>query len=285
VDERDALIARMDLLGQILDHSALSQLLECLSSLADRALIGRLATDPEFLVIRQFPNIYAGETVARIEARLTELGVDYDGSKQLVWQLRQILVRGEGFGGRIAPIGDSVVRSVCSRLANSGVDMLRCKCCGYHFRPSDMSDPRRKIVAECGIQLSQSMRQERIADPVKTMNYTRLHIDHVIPRAAWGPTDASNLQVLCELCNYGKLIFQNGRESISTVLAAAYSLYQSSNYSPNRTIFYSCLALNGSRCSSCASTSDDSELTVQPMSEWYTPWTVRISCYDCLVVT
>lgn len=273
---------QLRVLQAVLDPRAFAGVSECLSSLIDRAIIGRLATDDCFALIRDYPAIYAGESAKRIDDRLIDLGIDLEARRRLLPQLKRILVRGEALGSRRAPIGDAVVRAVCARLASSGRDTLRCTTCGYHFRPADMSESRRKVAEEFGLRLSLSLRVERIADQIKTASFTGMQIDHIVPRAGWGPTDAINLQVLCELCNQGKLMFHDGFEAISVVLAGAYSLYISSAYRPNRTIFYSCMAINGSRCGNCHRGATDIELTVRPTTEWYTPWTVDVLCYECI---
>ncbi len=276
------LAGKLEILRLVLEPEEYANVSECLSALVHRALIGRLATDPHFLPLREFPSVYGGESAQRIEARLLALGVEADACQQLVAQLRKILVRGVGSNARVAPISDAVVRLVCARLAGSGWETMRCMCCGYHFRPADMSESRRKIADQCGLTLSQAMRPERVADSIKTVGFTTLHVDHIVPRAGWGPTDTSNLQLLCELCNQGKSLYHNGQEAASPILAGAYSLFDSCSYRPNRTIFYSCVVFNGSLCDSCGKTARECELTVRRKSEWFTPWTVDVVCYECL---
>ncbi|WP_156720813.1 HNH endonuclease [Mycobacterium sp. Root135] len=278
----DRLSSQMTALNKVVDDRSYSGIYDSISSLIDRAIIGQLATDASFMPIRDFPAIYAGESLRRIDARLLEMGVDAETRLRLAPQVKRILVRGQALGSRYAPVSDAVLRSVFARFAEEGRNHLRCTACGYHFTSTDMSESRRKIVDECGLALSQRMRMERAADPIKTSWFTGMHIDHVVPRAGWGSTDSVNLQVLCELCNQGKLIFHNGWEALSVLLAGAYSLYFSCGYRPNRTIFYACMVVNESRCKRCERGAVETELTVRPASEWFTPWTADVICYGCV---
>lgn len=254
---------------------------ECLSSILDRLLLGRLATDEQLAPIRRFPDIYAGESAKRIDARLCELGIVPDERAYLAPKLKTLLVRGRGAGANRALVTEGVFRAVAVRIARTGATNLRCACCGYHFRRCDLSEPKRKIVEACGLEFSDRIPIQRESDRVKIPSYTELEVDHIVPRTGWGPSDPPNLQFLCRLCNQGKLNFESGYETLSVLAAGAYSLEFSVASRPNRTIFYASMMMNDRRCCCCDVTAESAELTIVPFDEWFTPWTSQVWCYGC----
>jgi hypothetical protein len=273
--------ARLEQLSRVLDIDQMESVRRSISSVLDRLLLGRLATDEAFRVIRDLPDVYTGESAVRIDARLSELGLGQSARETLVPKLKTMLLRGKGHDASTAQVTDGALRGLFSRLSRSGRQLLRCNCCGYHFRRCDLSASRWRLVERSGLELSKEMSDARRSDPIKTAGLTALEVDHKIPRAGWGPTDVSNLQALCRLCNQGKMIFENGGEAVSVLAAAGYSLNHTAFYAPNMTIFYSCIVMAERKCANCGVTSRDAELTVKPDGEWFTPWTSKVLCYEC----
>jgi hypothetical protein len=272
---------RIEALAAVLEERQLATVMDCISAVLDRVILGRLVTDRSLELLRRYPNIYAGESSQRINARLVELGITGARKQDLVPKLKGMLSRGMPMKFNGPVVGEGTVRALLSRIAAAGVEYLRCASCGYHFRRCDMNSSRRKMIDDVGLRLSDAMRTERSGDPIKSSSFTQLEVDHIIPRVGLGPSDVSNLQVLCQLCNQGKMIFETGFESLSILAAAAYSFNFAMSYKPNRTIFYACLFVNGRRCNRCGRSSAQQELTIEPLEEWFTPWTVRVACYDC----
>jgi hypothetical protein len=102
---------------------------------------------------------------------------------------------------------------------------LRCLSCGYHFEQTDMRSSRHEVVREVGLALAPENRvlTGRLRDPWKSSdsNSRVLSIDHVVPDAALGPTDAGNLEVLCGFCNRAKKITVRHQETFPNRVAAA----------------------------------------------------------------
>lgn len=273
---------KLSVMSKVLTETENRVLLECLKSVIDRVLLGRLITDDEFAIIRRYPSMYLAESAERIEGRLCQLDVDEQSRTELVPKLKTLLVRSQSKQVGLAQVSPGAIQALFARIAATGVEQLRCNSCGYHFRVHDMGSVRRQMAENAGLEMSRSTSPNgRQSDPIKRPIFTGLEIDHVIPRVGWGPSDASNLQVLCQLCNQGKLVFQSGFEAISLVAAGSYSLDFSIGYLPNRTIFYASMLLNDRTCSSCGRRFCEVELTVRPRSLWFTPWTVDLVCYDC----
>jgi hypothetical protein len=277
-DEEAGVVRKLVAVSKILNVDEAKVLLECVAAVLDRVAVGRLVTDDSLALIRQFPSMYLGESAERINSRLTEMGVDDVSRRELVPKLKAMLARGQE---NQAPVGSGSLQALFARIARSGSDKLRCKSCGYHFRAADMGAMRKRLIESVGLEFSQGIILERLSDPIKTPLFTALEIDHIIPRVGWGSSDASNLQVLCQLCNQGKLIFESGFECISLIAASSYSLNFGMDYLPNRTVFYASMSMNDSRCMLCETTAQESELTIVPRSHWFTPWTVDVVCYHC----
>ena len=166
---------------------------------------------------------------------------------------------------------------------------LRCAVCGYHFQLSDLGAARRELADEAGLLFAADFDPGRLNDDMKPQEYSRLEIDHIVPEEGLGWDSLDNLQITCQFCNFGRLIFRRPLEPVSTMMAGALSAFP-----PARThrvtrqvIVVSALRNSGYRCSKCAVTNIERELTAQLRGEeetsrmWCVPWNLEVLCYRC----
>ena len=252
-----------------------------LALLLDRLLLGRILTESTFAPVRRMPDVYLAEMDTLISDFARTAGIENYLTPDLQRSIRSLIVRGAAHSARSAPIADSTFVNVALGLLRSGWTQLRCKTCGYLFRPSDLGPARRSLLGGIDLEFGDRIRPERMNDPVKRPILTALQVDHIVPRSSWGPSDHSNLQFLCALCNQGKAIYVAGLEALSVIAAGSYGLHHAIDLYPNRTIFYAALDRMVSRCQICNRDSSVAELTVRPRGDWFTPWTSDVLCYEC----
>jgi 5-methylcytosine-specific restriction endonuclease McrA len=272
----------LEALRKLLDEHEYNGVLASLKDVLDRLLLGRILTDQRFIPIREFPDIYLADVDDFIDDLLAENGILPLVDRDLKRRIRVLLLRGQARGSHTAVIADATFLNVARSLLQEGREDVRCRVCGYHFRYGDMDDKRRSLLSSLDLRLASSLTPKREVDKIKRPIMTNLEVDHMVPRTGWGPSDARNLQFLCRLCNQGKSIFTSALESLSIISAGSYGLYHGVDRFPNKTIFYSALSYQKSTCQQCGKNAAATELTVVPHGEWFTPWTVDVTCYDCV---
>ena len=280
--EEEPIRSRLTALSLLLPESEYSVVEKSLKALLDRLLIGRILTDPAFVPVLELPDVYLSKLSELIDGFVANNNLDEIVSHRQRGIIRAIILRGQAYKSRNALVADSTFFSLLQNLLQMQQTEVRCQCCGYHFRYSDVDGRRAAMIGSLEITLSSSMHPDRVVDPVKRPIMTKLEVDHIVPRAGWGGTEVSNLQILCQLCNQGKSIYTAGLEALSVIAAGSYSLNSSIEYYPNRTIFYAALNEAGSKCQRCDADASMAELTVAPTSEWFTPWTAVVTCYACV---
>lgn len=181
---------------------------------------------------------------------------------------------------------------------------LRCACCGYHFTKADLN-PNRQLHAENEqLVLATSTIAVRTSDVWKPISIqipsggkitlrsvTGLTIDHIVPEEGLGWAGADNLEILCNFCNAGKLSYRWALEPISLFGAGGLADYPTGRPLNKlaQTTIVSALRYSGGKCARCATSIDDTELTVRPRDDHgshsprgLTPWNLRVLCYQCV---
>lgn len=197
-------------------------------------------------------------------------------------------------------VTEAVFESVLHDVWAEGRSELRCSLCGYHFRLVDVGKARVDVVQDIGFVMSTSIQPRRQSDILKPtirpakknkddLSYTVLHVDHLVPRAGFGPSRRSNLQVVCGLCNWGKGCYRFPLECISTAVALSVTSASSeTNWSALEDMFVASLRMQPT-CVETGLTARQTELTIRPIAvsasapTWYVPWnyeTVSYQVYD-----
>lgn len=164
---------------------------------------------------------------------------------------------------------------------------LRCFCCGYHFTRADLGPDRLELATELDFELAENKLSRRIRDPWKPNSESQLELDHWIPEAGLGPTNAGNLRTLCKFCNTRKFIWRWPAEALSQTVAAALLTLGDSNSgrghrAATHAVFFS-IATAG-KCGVCGALPQTTELTLgvkNRMKQVTVPWKLRTVCYGC----
>jgi 5-methylcytosine-specific restriction endonuclease McrA len=253
-----------------------------------RLLESFLLTDNELLEIARFPDIYLGSAEKVIASRLQNL-FGFEPPSSLVRYLRKCLLSQVHGTGEKATITDSMFNSVLQRFRDEvSSSHLRCEVCGYHFRRIDVGDARAEMVLDLGLEFSRTQNLRRTQDVYKPSRFCKLTLDHVVPEEGFGWTSTENLQITCEFCNQGRLIFRRALEPLSTMAAGATSAFPESR--PHRktrqVIAVASIAYSNGNCTLCENNKSNSELTVRLKSNqasalWFSPWNLEVVCYGC----
>lgn len=292
---RDLLPAAIDLLAELGkdgDRKIYSSLLDMVLRGIEVSILG----DEVLINVAQYWDAYAGQREERVAARLTEL-LGGASSPQLFGYVMKCLGSSPARqAGKAAPSA-SIVYDVFSQQYQASVSkQLRCTCCGFHFRRSDLGSDRLAIADELGFSLADYLHARRIADPLKPIVYpnstkspTDLQLDHITPELSFGWGARDNLRILCQFCNAGKLAYRRPLEPLSPSIAG--SLMERSD--PGHSIFrqlmvVSAIGAAGGRCERSGRTIDGSELTcVRDATLNYAqisllPWNVKAVAYEAL---
>ncbi len=170
--------------------------------------------------------------------------------------------------------------------AAAAAPSCRCSMCGYRFTADDFSHEKRQILANLQVDFAPSIGALRRFDYYKPHSATGAHIDHRIPRASWGGSGPSNLQLLCEFCNLGKLAFRYPLEGISHFSSLSLRLaVRGPGEAVGRHHWPALVAAIAKRaaCGTCGATAGSTELRAGPSESdvWAGPWNLQVSCYDC----
>jgi hypothetical protein len=278
--DTDLVVALDALCGSVDDSSAFAIRLALVNVIA-RLIEARLLGDEELREIARYPSVYLADARDLVAERVTALGLKAVVSEEDVVYVSRLLTT----GAPLQPerVSDDLVSALFRNVRLQGVAELRCAICGYHFREADLSESRRFLAEQFGLIYAADFLEGRVRDPLKTTYKTALHVDHVVPRIGWGPTRVENLQVLCEFCNIGKLIYRRSLENVSGF--AAFGVPPLDGVPPDGAIAQTVVAAlmqekNG--CVTCGATASQRELTVERRREWFVPWTLEVRCYDCV---
>ncbi len=253
-----------------------------------RLLESFLLTDKELLEIARFPDIYLGSAERVIAIRLQNL-FGFEPPSTLVSYLRKCLQSPVHGTGEKATITDSMFNSVLQRFRDEvSSSHLRCEVCGYHFRRNDVGEARAEMVRDLGLEFARTQNLRRTHDVYKPSDRCKLELDHVVPEEGFGWTSSENLQITCQFCNQGRLIFRRALEPLSTMAAGATSAFPESR--PHRitrqVIAVASLAYSNGNCTLCENNKSNSELTVRLKTDkasalWFSPWNLEVVCYGC----
>lgn len=272
---------------------------ETLLEIVIRALETRILADNVLLNLARFWPAYAGQADTIIEERI---GVLFGAAAPpaLVDYVKKCVRRNSDFATSKSTIPHDILERLVERVAKDPANnnQLRCSTCGYHFRPDDMGDDRRELVADAGIELATSLMPGRNTDPYKPIatfgiknpiSLLQLGVDHVTPEAGLGWTDVENLRFACAFCNNGKSIYRRARESFGTSVASSLMLLadKTRHTMLKQQTVVATLAGSQGACIACNASRTTTELTVRPKNapvverEWFVPWSLRVVCYVC----
>jgi hypothetical protein len=246
-----------------------------------RVLEMRLLADEVLREIARYPDTYLARAEAIVSARIRALGLhrllDEDDARHVA----RLLLAGSPPRSGAEVVGDALVASLFRSLRLGGQMELRCACCGFHFRRRDLSSERGILADQVDLLFASDLGPHRRRDRFKPPEKTALHVDHVVPRIGFGPTRSDNLQVLCEFCNTGKLIYRRALECAPICVAGSAPPLDS--FPPPAVRRQSVVAalMRYRRCCSCRRGPDECELTVRPTEAWFVPWTLAVYCYEC----
>lgn len=251
--------------------------------LADRTLLNMVRMWPSFFPVMR----------EKIRERLL-VTYNYNASDDLVehiFQRMDALRRAKNFSKNVTGNDEFLV----FKEFKSTHSDLRCQGCGYHFTPSDLGESRRELVSELGLNLSDYKLPGRLEDNLKPIcnrhgkSMTTLEIDHIIPRVSFGNNSSKNLQILCNFCNQGKLIYRWGGEPYAIGNAASLMHFINSDelFRAQQISVVSAILSAKGHCETCSLTVSDTELTavcnpnqtVTP--EWRAENNLIVTCYTC----
>ncbi len=253
--------------------------------------------DEELLHLSRYWDSHLGRERVLISERLQALfGVE--PPPELVEHVRSCLEVQAWRKPPRARVSQDLLTRLFERAAgHNGRSELRCELCGFHFRPEDLGQPRRDVAEDLEIKLSTYLDPRRKEDPLKplstsgdrSLSLTQLTVDHLVPVAGFGWTELSNLRVLCQFCNGGKLSYRRGLEAVAPVVAASLqAVPEDRPHSILRQVaVVAAIASGGQRCGACGRSVADVELTVRLGRQggshrcWLVPWNVDAVCYDC----
>jgi ribosomal protein S27E len=255
-----------------------------------RALETYILADHDLLNLSRYRDLLLGQEDEHIRRRLKEL-FQIDPPTELVLYLRRCLTGRAAcnVSGQKKQVTEFVERIVLDRAVNGHPRReVRCAICGYHFLIADVGS-RIEYLNSLGAAFADLPDPGRLEDELKPPEYSRLELDHIVPEEGFGWSDADNLQVTCQFCNTGRLIFRRAFEPLSTMIAGALGLYPPSR--PHRmtrqVIAVATLLESKGLCFRCGTPRVDAELTVElrnsePASRlWFVPWNLNVTCYRC----
>jgi hypothetical protein len=254
-----------------------------------RAVESYLLADHVVLEVARYPDVYLGRADAVIRERINGL-LGIEPPTNLVSHLRKCLTGHMARVGKKAALSLRHVNALFREVASGHPRReLRCAICGYHFQRTDMGDDRRELADDIGLVFAEGFDPGRLNDDMKPHKFSRLEVDHVVPEEGLGWTDVDNLQIACQFCNTGRLIFRRSLEPLSTMMAGALSAFPPSraHQITRQVIVVSALRVAGLKCTQCAAPAMDRELTAQldsdgePARMWCVPWNLRVTCYRC----
>ena len=254
-----------------------------------RLLESNLLTDAVLLDISKYPGIYLGRADTIISARIEER-FGFSPPRELVYHLRKCLQSHTIQKGEKAGISDTTFDLLISARKGKSADLhLRCDVCGYAFRECDVGETRLALIQDHRFALAQKYHPRREVDVFKPIGKTKLEVDHIVPEEGYGWTSNDNLQVTCQFCNQGRLIFRRSLEPLSTMAAGATSAYPTSRGSriTLQVIAVSAIDSADGICRYCNASKNEREMTVRlrpnsPSEFWCVPWNLDVLCYECI---
>lgn len=253
-----------------------------ITAVVARLIEARLLGDEVLRQVARLPQVYVGRARDIVETRVRHLGLDgcVDGAD--VRYLARLLTAGGPGSTYDTSVGADLVSALFRQVSTSGAVELRCGVCGYHFRRDDLSIERLELAQQFEFEFAEVVDPRRAQDRLKPAFETGLHIDHVVPRVGWGPTQVANLAVLCEFCNTGKLAFRRGLENVSGFGAGGAPALDAlpTLWSIRQTVVGALMTRRS--CEDCGRGPTEVELTASRLREWFVPWTLEVRCYDCV---
>lgn len=275
----------LGLLKAVLEPDMYLAIEKSLVAVVIRMLEIHLLRDKKLRSIARFRDVYAGRAREMIADRVRELGLSAHVDAVDIEHLRQALLEGAVPASRGAPVAPDTEYALFRKLRLDGLEELRCRMCGYHFRREDLSPTRVELSEQFGLTLASRRRVERLDDHLKNPEETECQIDHIVPRAGWGSTRSDNLQLLCKYCNQGKSIFRKWGELLPNTTAASLpSIMGDSLHWQLRGSFVGALMRDESTCRSCGNDWRRTELTVRRADAWISLLTLKTTCYECAPV-
>jgi HNH endonuclease len=273
--------ATLDALCASLEEREAHEVRVAITSVVARLVEARLLGDEQLRQIARYPSVYLGRARSIVERRVAELGLDGCISDADIRYLATLLTSGVPHSATDAAVGSDLVSALFRQARSLGRTELRCGICGFHFRKEDLPAGRLELARPFEFLYASTLDRRRVADPLKPSSRTMLHVDHVVPRAGWGPTRLSNLEFLCEFCNLGKLAFRRGLENLSGFAAGGVPPLDRApaDWAVRQTVVGAIMTTK--RCAICGTTSSDHELTAVAPHEWFVPWTLEVRCYNC----
>ena len=279
--QKDELEAYIDALGKLLSPTDVDAIRTALSQVVARLIETKVLTDADLFHLARMPEVYLGVAEQHIRERMKVVGLDMLVDDSDIAHLRQLFTSGPPRPRPFEQATEGLVAALFQATRRLGEEM-RCASCGYHFRTDDVAQ-RRRLAEQYEFVFADRLLPGRQNDHYKDPTQTSLEIDHIIPRAGWGPTRVDNLQLLCKFCNQGKMIFRWSLEALSSIVAA--SVAPIDGQSPRwavRQAIVAAFAFGEHSCGSCGRSSRRVELTARPESRWLVPWHIAVCCYDCV---
>ena len=129
--------------------------------------------------------------------------------------------------GKEQSLSNNTIREVFYHYSSRrNTSELRCEICGFHFRERDLTSSRLSYAEEFALEFTNYITEWRKEDEYKPIYndrnesyYTNLEIDHILPISSLGSSELDNLQILCRLCNSGKLHYTYAYEPISEIVS------------------------------------------------------------------
>ena len=274
---------RLDVLQRLLSPDEFESVRAALSMIVSRMTEAHLLADDVMRSIARYRDVYAGRAHEIIVKRVEQLGITDALDSSDLEHLRLLLLEGAQVAGRVARVAPDTEHTLFRRYAEAGRSHLRCRLCGYHFRSEDLSYERIELAATFGITLATKKLPLRLEDRLKNPQDTSFQIDHIVPRAGWGPTREENLEFLCQYCNRGKSIYRWWGELLPMIIAGSLpSVMGDVLYWQINAALVATWMRDSSKCEECSRDSSSVELAAVPLEQWITPLRLRTKCYECI---
>jgi hypothetical protein len=292
----------------LIDSASGGPVHDALRSLLLRLVEVGLLHDAQILKIGNFWTALGDAAKPRLKKRLEEiLGCEESSLPPTLIEYISKVLQGSALqrGRREVDYNDYFRDVLEKHLEEKESRELRCKICGYHFMEADLGHERRRIAYDLDVIFALNVHPLRDAnmdmwkplridkgDGDSTRFLTKLTLDHIVPEEGFGWSEPDNLEIVCQLCNQGKMIYRHPLEAISLFAASGVSDYPENrgwSQLKQSTVAFT-FELYDRRCWSCDRNSLFSELTVRrrvlskgksTKSEAFAPWNMVCLCYHC----
>ena len=244
---------------------------------------GRLLSHDDLSHVREMPNVYGSRAATEIRNLLAQQYPPLVLSDGDVANLARALLRRDE-PDEITP---AALYEVLKQAAHACPPRIRCVICGYAFREQDFAADRRLLLGALQVEFAE-LHASREFDYYKPHHATAAQVDHKVPRASWGGSGPSNLQLLCEFCNQGKLAFRHALGGLSLFASLSLRLPVRSRANAigrhHWPALVAALAV-AQGCETCGKSPLVTELRAAPRAGavWSGPWNLRVQCYECFV--